>query len=177
MRKLNLRHGLAFALILVGASCAQKKNPKNEPGLPGLWITTEERARYQAAQVGGDDLCVEFVIERNGKQIVEQTFALNIRDDGSQQFCNMNGKTTDQLSCMDVAQKVDFTTSKVELGGDRASCEATSKLTSSDEFQVHTLCANAKGEPLNETGTYFRIDEQGFLNYLKAAAHCRDLVE
>jgi hypothetical protein len=183
MKKTNVRHGLAFALTLLAASCAQKKNDKTEQALPGLWLTTEERGRYEAAQTGGDGVC-EYFIEDLGqdRKVVRQSFALKIGSEGAQEFCNVNQQVSSEVSCRPVAQKIDLRSGKVEradkgglLGAD-ASCD-TSARANETELNVDSFCVDAKGEAKSQTGSYFRIDEAGFLVYLQAAENCRKTIE
>ncbi len=172
MKKLVI---LSMAILAV-AACSQKKNEtKPVPGQQvGLWLSEEEKGRYDSAQVGSDETCGMFKVQlKNGRQVVRSSFALKILDNGQSEFCNLPRQSSTQLECYGVKERVDLRSGKAEISRDGGACDANA----SADAESLTITSQCGKDSKSESNSYFRITEEGFLKYLKWADTCRDEVE
>jgi hypothetical protein len=164
--------GLALATIV---SCAQKKN-KAEPApgqQVGLWLTQEEKPRYEAAQIGSDETCGMFFVQlKNGAKVVRQSFALKILDNGQSEICNHPREGSDELHCYGIKERVELRTGKAEIFRDGGACDAHATA-NDDTLTVTSQCGT---ESKSESSSYFRVTQEGFLKYLAWADKCREEV-
>lgn len=169
MKKL-ITAGIALAALI---SCAQKKNAKEPaPGQQvGLWLSSEEKGRYEAAQAGSDQTCDAFFTQlKNGKTVVHQSFALKILDNGQSEICNMPLQETFALECHGIKERVDLRSGKAEIFRDGGSCDAQA----SADADTLTITSQCGVESKSASASYFRITEDGFLKYLQWAGKCRE---